>query len=188
MVGFADDATASGNLEAIGRWWDTLMQIGPCYGYYPQPTKSWLIVKENKLEEAVRAFAGTNIQISTEGKRHLGAVIGIEENKKNYNNEKVNEWKKEINMLTDIATTHPEAAYTAYATNYRHKLTYLLQTIPNIEDLLKKIIEIVRHKLIPVIIGGHIMKDAERESNAFINNTSRRFRVEHFRRNGRKRI
>ena len=114
-------------------------------------------------------------------------MIGIEENKKKCTNEKVNEWKKEINMLTDIATTHPEAAYTAYATNYRHKLTYLLQTIPNIEDLLKKIIEIVQHKLIPVI-GGHIMKDAERESNAFINNTSRRFRVEHFRRNGRKRI
>ena len=91
MVRFADDATASGNLEAIRRWWDTLMQIGPCYGYYPQPTKSWLSVKENELEKAVRAFGGTNIQISTAGKRHLGAVIGMEENKKNYTNEKVNE-------------------------------------------------------------------------------------------------
>ena len=29
MVGFADDVTASGNLEALRRWWDTLMQIGP---------------------------------------------------------------------------------------------------------------------------------------------------------------
>ena len=53
MMGFADDATASENLEALRRWWDTLMQIGSNYGYYPQPTKSWLIVKENKLEEVV---------------------------------------------------------------------------------------------------------------------------------------
>ena len=82
MVGFADDVTVSGNLEASRRWWDTLMQIGPNYRYYPQFTKSWLIVKPNKLEEAVRVFGGPDIQISTEGERHLGAVIGTEENNK----------------------------------------------------------------------------------------------------------
>ena len=123
--GFADDVTASGNLEALRRWWDTLMQIVPNYGYYPQPTKSWLIVIENKLEEAVWVFGGTNIQIFTEGKRHLGAVIGTEENKKNYINDKIREWTKEINMLADIATTHPQAAYTAYVTSYhQHKHNY----------------------------------------------------------------
>ena len=40
MAGFADDVTASGNIEALRRWWEALMQIGPNYGYYPQPTKS----------------------------------------------------------------------------------------------------------------------------------------------------
>ena len=34
MVGFADNVTPSRNLEALRRWWDTLMQIGPNYGYY----------------------------------------------------------------------------------------------------------------------------------------------------------
>ena len=99
IVGFADDVTASGNLEGLRRWWDTLMQSDPNYGYYPQPTKSWLIAKENKLEEAVRVFGGTNIQISTEGKRRLGAVIGTEENEKNHINDKNSKWTKEINML-----------------------------------------------------------------------------------------
>ena len=92
MVGFADDVTASGNLEALRRWWEALMQIGPNYGYYPQPTKSWLIVKENKLEEAVWVFGGTNIQIYTEGKKHLGAAIGPKENKKKYINDKISKW------------------------------------------------------------------------------------------------
>ena len=62
------------------------MQIGLNYGYYPLPTKSWLIVRENK---AVWLFEGKNIQKSTEGKRHLGAVIGMKENKKNYINGKI---------------------------------------------------------------------------------------------------
>ena len=122
IVGFADDVTASGNLEALRRWWDTLMQIAPYYGYYPQPTKSCLIAKENKLEEAVQVFGGTNIQVSTEGKQHLGAVTGTEENKKNYINNKISEWTKGISMLTDIVTVHPQAAYTAYVTSYQHKL------------------------------------------------------------------
>ena len=39
MVWFPDDASAFGDVEARTRWWDTLMQIGPNYGYYPQPTK-----------------------------------------------------------------------------------------------------------------------------------------------------
>ena len=67
MVGFANDVTTSRNLEALRRWWDALMEIGQNYGYYPLPTKSWLI---NKLEEAVWVFGGTNIQISTKGKQH----------------------------------------------------------------------------------------------------------------------
>ena len=128
MVGFADDVTASGNLEALRRWWDTLMQIGPNYGYYSQPTESWLIVKENKLEKAVRMSGGTNVQISTEDNQHLGALIGTEENNKNHINDKISEWMKEINMLTDITTTYLQAAYTNYVTNYQHyqhKLTYI---------------------------------------------------------------
>ena len=103
------------------------MQISQNYGYYPQLTKSWLIIKEKKVKEAVRVFEATIIQISTEGKRHLGAVIGMEENKKNYINDKISEWRKEINMLADIDTTHSRAAYTAYVTSYQHKLTYTVK-------------------------------------------------------------
>ena len=163
IMWFAAGLTTSGCLEALGRWWNVLMQIGSNYGYYLQPTKSWLIVKENILEEPVQVFGGTNIQISTEGKRYLGAVIGMEENKKKHINDKICECTKEINMLTDIATTHLQAAYTACDTSYQHKLTYLLQTIPNIKDQLKRIDEVVRHKLIPAIIGGRIINDSERE-------------------------
>ena len=138
------------------------MQIGLNYGYYPPPTKSWLIVRENKQEKAVWVFEGKNIQISTEGKRHLEAVIGKKENKKNYINDKISAWTKEINLVADIATIHPQAAYTAYVTSYQHKLTYLLRTIPKIEDQIKKINAAARHKLIPAMIGGHIVNNAER--------------------------
>jgi hypothetical protein len=32
-------------------WCDKCVEFGPAIGYYPKASKSWLIVKENKLAE-----------------------------------------------------------------------------------------------------------------------------------------
>ena len=52
------------------------MTEGSKYGYYPKPSKSFRIVKQYYKEYAERIFAGSNIKITTEGARHLGAVLG----------------------------------------------------------------------------------------------------------------
>ncbi len=57
--------------------WDRLAQLGPDYGYYPNAEKTWLIVKEDYLEEAKAKFNGSRVSITAEGKRHLGAAVGI---------------------------------------------------------------------------------------------------------------
>ena len=106
MVAFADDITAAGSLDALKKWWDHLLKIGPSYGYYPQPTKSWLIVKPDQLEQAREKFAGTEINITSDGERHLGAVIGTDENKRQYINQKIDDWTQEINLLAEIAPFH----------------------------------------------------------------------------------
>ena len=51
------------------------MTEGPTYGYYPKPSKSFLIVKQHHKEYAERIFTGSNIKITTEGARHLGAIL-----------------------------------------------------------------------------------------------------------------
>ena len=75
-VAFADDLTGAGNLEEIKIWWDTLITEGPKYGYYPKPSKSFLIAKQHYKEYAERIFVGSNIKITTEGARHLGVALG----------------------------------------------------------------------------------------------------------------
>ena len=52
------------------------MTEGSKYGYYPKPSKSFRIVKQYYKEYAERIFAGSNIKITTEGARNLGAVLG----------------------------------------------------------------------------------------------------------------
>ena len=89
MAAFADDITSVGKLLSLRQWWTQITNIGPHFGYFPQPTKSWLIVKENHYEEAKAVFEGTNIQISKTGERHLGAVIGSKSFRERYCKEMV---------------------------------------------------------------------------------------------------
>ena len=37
MVAFADDFSAAGKLISLLLWWTTLLEIGPKFGYYPEP-------------------------------------------------------------------------------------------------------------------------------------------------------
>ena len=45
VMAYADDFSAARNLQNLRRWWSALTEIGPKFGYYPNPTKTWLVVK-----------------------------------------------------------------------------------------------------------------------------------------------
>ena len=51
-VAFADDLTGAGKLIQIKSWWDHLQTMGPKYGYYPKPSKSFIIVKHQYEQNA----------------------------------------------------------------------------------------------------------------------------------------
>jgi hypothetical protein len=60
----------------LRKWWDELTDHGPSFGYYPNDSKTYLVVKPEFENVANNAFAGTDVRITTHGKRHLGAAIG----------------------------------------------------------------------------------------------------------------
>ena len=73
---YADDAAASGKLSHIHNWWCGLAARGPSYGYYPNATKTWLIVKDSFKEEAKLLFKNSGIQITSHGRPYLGSPLG----------------------------------------------------------------------------------------------------------------
>ena len=104
---YADDLTGAGTIDELKKWWDMVIKYGPFIGYYAKPSKSWLIVKPAHLEYAAQVFAGSGLQITVEGKRHLGAVVGSEEFKTEYVTGKIDEWIDELVMLEKIAKIDP---------------------------------------------------------------------------------
>ena len=64
QVWFADDASAGGKLAQLRERWDLVVALGPGYGYFANPSKTWLIVKPEHL------FYATRVLHDSEGKRH----------------------------------------------------------------------------------------------------------------------
>ena len=162
QVWFADDVTAAGHLNHL-KAWDRIVSLSPDYGYYPNASKTWLIVKEDQLEEARTLFDGTGVAITTNGRRHLGAVLGMCTFVEHYVQDKVTSWTHEVKQLSKTAATQPHAAYAAFTHGLSSKWTFLSRTVPDIQDLLKPLENAIRQHFLPAITGQDALNDTQRE-------------------------
>ena len=163
QVWFADDATGAGTCEDLRKFWDNLLVHGAGYGYNPNGSKTHLVVKPEHLTKARELFADTDVNITTEGKRHLGAAIGSRAYVEKYVTEKVGKWTEEIRQLAEIAQSQPHAAYCAYTHGLSSRWTYLSRTIPDISPLLQPLEEAIHQHLIPAITGRPSCSNEERD-------------------------
>ena len=112
---YADYSAAGGNILNLKQWWDLLQVLGPWYGYFPNGTKSWLVIKEDALDSVREVFDGTDIHITIEGHHYLDGVIGSEAFEQQFLQQKVQDWISDLRKLSIIAESQPHAAYYAYS-------------------------------------------------------------------------
>ena len=161
QIWYADDAAATGKLADLRMWWDHLTREGPYFGYFPNPSKTWLVTKEGCHAAGVSTFAGTGVNVTSEGIPYLGAAVGSAEYVENYVKSKVSSWQSSVCNLATIATTQPHAAYSALTHSLSSKWTYLCHTVPNISHLLKPLDDALQTKLIPALTGRPPPNDVE---------------------------
>ena len=89
QVWFADDASAGGKLYQLRKWWDKIISLWPKYGHFANPEKTWLIVKPEHQQSAEQLFRDSGVNITSEGRRHLGAAIG----QKSFTSERIHDRK-----------------------------------------------------------------------------------------------
>ena len=163
QVWYADDATGAGTCDDLRAFWDSLQIHGVGYGYHPNGTKTHLVVKAEHATKARELFAGTGVNVTTEGKRHLGAAVGSRSYMEEYVTGKVTKWCDEIKQLATIVQTQPHAAYSAYTHGLSSRWTFLSRTIPNIADLLQPLEDAIQHHLIPALTGRPPCSRVERD-------------------------
>ena len=97
---YADDITAAGCIPGLKYWWDQLCELGTKFRYFPQTSKSWLTIKPEVQGKAKTIFQGSGVQITTEGKCHLGASLGSTKYKEEYLSSKVDVWIAQLRMFS----------------------------------------------------------------------------------------
>ena len=102
------------------------------------------------------------MKVTSEGKRHLGAIIGSKVFKVSYAKSVVDDWIKQLKLLSVIAESEPQSAYSAFVGGFKGKLTYFMGTIPSLGELLKPLEDVIRFNFIPAITGGHLCSDNDR--------------------------
>ena len=132
QVRYADDASRGGKIKSLREWLEQLNVIGLKFGYFPNPSKTWLDTKEDCLSEAVVAFTVTNVKVTSEGRPYLCAPVGTEEYILSFVHDKVKELVGELERLAKIANTHPHDAYAAFTHGMTNKWVYLSRTMPGI--------------------------------------------------------
>ena len=110
--------------------------------------------------EAQNLFANLRVNITAEGKRHLGPVIESIEYRHKHMKDLVKDWDTQLTILSTIVKIQPQTAYLAFATGFKSKL-YFLRIIPNIRHLLLPVERTIRSKFLSAATECHICSDKE---------------------------
>ena len=140
--------------------WIEINNVGPCYGYNPKPSKSWLITKPQFYDEAKELFEGLGVQISCDGiERYLGTPIGTDDFIDQCVTEKVEKWITELRDLIKLAKSEPQLAYSAYVFGLSKRWLYTMRTTPNISTQLYSLEKVIKNEFIPVLIGQPVSQE-----------------------------
>ena len=136
MVNYADNFTTGSIVRGLKYWWESLCELGPKFGYYPEASRTWLIVNNDFCDMANTTFKSIKINMTSNGKKYLGAVIGSRSYKEDFINEKIDQRIKEVKLLSKIAKIESQCELCCFISRYKHKLNYYTRTVPNISNLL----------------------------------------------------
>ena len=162
---YADDGAGAGKEEHVKQWWEALKKYGPRIGYFPQPQKTYLIVKDPKnLEHYKSTFPDVNV--TADGHKYLGSFIGTKAATEDYVATKVKEWVSDIEDISVAAESEPQLAFAGYYFGISKKWNYLMRTTPDISHLLTPIEKKIRSKLLPSLTGINPIPDTLRDMAA----------------------
>ena len=161
QIWYTDDSAAIGTVAQLHAWWTKLAEVGPAFGYFPNPAKTWLVTKQDHFNLVTDTFRRSGVNVTPEGRPYLGAVIGTHEYIEKYVSSKVSDWSSCVNTLSDIAKSQPQAAFSALTHGLLSKWTYLCRVLPNISHLLMPLDDALRTNLLPTVTGRPIPNDLE---------------------------
>ena len=130
---YAGDASSFGKLTSLKKWLEILQKEGPAFGYFPEPTKSYLIVNEGYISQAKTLFGPQGVNVVS-AHRFLGSIIGSKELKSDYLRVKADEWSQSIQKIAEAAESYPHESLSAFTRSLQNEWGFLSRVLPDCQD------------------------------------------------------
>ena len=127
------------------------MVQGPPRGYFPDPTKSVLVVSLQNVLLAEAFFWGYGFQIMT-GSQYLGGFVGTETEQARWLMGKVAGWWDLVANLDGVECWHPQTAYTGLNTSLQKEWAFVQRVIPGIEIAFQEVKDEIRDTFLPALV------------------------------------
>ena len=151
---YADDGAGAGTLETIHEWSTSLLAQGPKCGYFPNASKTIILVKSQHYQWALQIFAGSGVNVTTDATKYLGGHVGPRETCDQLTRGKVGTLITHLEKLSELAKAEPHAAYSYFVSRSQH--TYVQRVTPPSEQIWKPLEEAIRNKFITALFGCDI--------------------------------
>ena len=140
------------------RWFDKLLIGGPAYRYFPEPSKTVLVVGSSDLERASDLFRDLGISVVT-GSRFLGGFVGEQSLAADFVSNKVRVWCECIQSLSDVAISEPQASFAALARSLQFEWNHIQWVIPECGTLFAPLLHAINSIFYPSLFGGTVSEN-----------------------------
>ena len=151
---YADDTGAAGEAASNAECLRYLLEHGPRYGYFVEPSKSTYICKLADEVIAREAFESRGLDIGfSQGERYLGGFIGSAVEKERWLGEVVAKWTAAVETLALVAEKFPQTAYAGFTFCLQNEWQYLQRVVADTGSFFAPLETAIRRKFIPALLG-----------------------------------
>jgi hypothetical protein len=158
----ADDAGAGGRFQKIRLYFEKLQVHGPPRGYYPEPSKSVIIVEEQNKKKAETCFKDFGFKVVT-GSRYLGGFIGEKADQREWVEKKAQTWADSVLELSKVAGRHPQTAYAGLQKSLQQEWQFLQRVTSGLSDEFEVVEKALAENFLPSLFGNGTICDTKRQ-------------------------
>ena len=150
-----DDSSCIGQLEDVKEWFSGLIEKGPAFGYFPQPSKSVLVVHPSFVDTAESVFGDMGIRVVT-GCRYLGGYVGDNSGKLEYISDRVERWARCVGRVAEAAVHQPQASYVAMVKSIQAEWSFFQRVVPDCAEGFVALRDSINDVFWPALFEGSI--------------------------------
>ncbi|KAL7462173.1 hypothetical protein ACHAXS_002561, partial [Conticribra weissflogii] len=149
---YADDATIVASVSDTIIIVQAIQTLGPIYGYYIQPEKSFHICSSSQISKSKPLFDAANLHFQyVEGTRYLGSYIGEKDFFPTWIKPQIQTWVSAVQDLSLAAVKYPQAAYAVFTHCLQNQWSHLCRTTPNLGPFLTPIEQSIKDSFLPAL-------------------------------------